>query len=80
MALSGEAMRPDRRAFGMGVFFTIYYAVMAAGPPLAGWIYDSTGEPFAPILFGVLMFAAVIPANFLFRAVQKRKPVAAVSA
>ena len=80
MALSGEAMRPDRRAFGMGVFFTIYYAVMAAGPPLAGWIYDSTGEPFAPILFGVLMFAAVIPANFLFRAVQKRKPAAAVSA
>ena len=79
MALSGEAMRPDRRAFGMGVFFTIYYAVMAAGPPLAGWLYDATGEPFAPILFGILAFAAVIPANFLFRATQKRGGAVAVS-
>lgn len=79
MALASEAMHPDRRAFGMGIFFTIYYAAMFAGPPLAGWLYDSTGQPFAPILFGILAFAIVIPANFLFRAAQKREPVAAPS-
>lgn len=63
----------------MGVFFTIYYAVMAAGPPLAGWIYDNSRQPFAPILFGMVAFTMVVPATFLFRAAQKREPVAAVS-
>ncbi len=72
MALSGEAMRPESRAFGMGIFFTIYYAVMSAGPPLAGWIYDLMGLPLTPILFGALLFAMVIPVNFLFRAAKKR--------
>ena len=72
MALAGEAVPPEHRAFGMGVFFTVFFAMMVAGPPLAGWIYDSTGQTFAPILFGILMFATVIPVNFLFRAAQKK--------
>lgn len=76
MALSGAAMRPERRAFGMGVFFTVYYAVMSAAPPMAGWIYDSTGKSFAPILFGIALFAAVAPVNFLFRASKKRASLA----
>ncbi|MEO0718055.1 MAG: MFS transporter, partial [Pseudomonadota bacterium] len=72
MALSGEAMRPENRAFGMGVFFSVYYAVMAAAPPIAGWIYDQTGEPFYPLQIGVLLFALVIPATLAFRALQRR--------
>jgi MFS family permease len=64
----------------MGVFFTIYYAIMAAGPPLAGWIYDGTGQPFAPIVFGILLFALVIPCNFLFRAAIRRKSEVGVEA
>lgn len=72
MALSGDAMRPENRALGMGVFFTVYYAIMAAAPPLAGRIYDATGRPFDAILLGVLFFALVIPANALFRLAQAR--------
>ena len=71
--LSGEAMRPDRRAFGMGIFFTIYYAAMASGPP--GWIYDSTANAFAPILLAILLFATVIPTSFLFRSAIKCESV-----
>ncbi len=72
MALAGEAMRPENRAFGMGIFFTVYYAVLFTGPPLAGWIYDNTGEALAPILFAILLFLAVILVNTLFRSAQKR--------
>jgi predicted MFS family arabinose efflux permease len=79
MALAGEAMRPDRRAFGMGIFFTVYYAVMATVPPVAGWIYDGMGRPFAPILFGMVLFAAVLPATFLFRAIRNRAFAAVTS-
>jgi predicted MFS family arabinose efflux permease len=67
MALAGQAVAPERRAFGMGIFFTVYYAIMTAGPPVAGWIYDRTGAPDGAILFGALLFALVLPAAVIFR-------------
>lgn len=33
IALAGLALRPQVRAFGMGVFFTLYYAIMMTAPP-----------------------------------------------
>ena len=35
MALTGEAMSPERRAFGMGVFLSAYFLINAVAPPLA---------------------------------------------
>jgi predicted MFS family arabinose efflux permease len=70
MALAGEAVPPERRAFGMGVFFTIYYAIMTGGPPIAGWLYDSLGSTTPPLLFAALLFLAVLPAVLAFDAVQ----------
>ena len=67
MALAGQAVAPERRAFGMGVFFTVYYAIMTASPPVAGWILDRTGAPDGAILFGAGLFALVLPAAVLFR-------------
>ena len=72
MALAGQAVAPERRAFGMGVFFTIYYAAMTAGPPLAGWLLDRTGAPGSAIAFGAALFAAVIPATIAFRLLVAR--------
>lgn len=67
MALAGLAVAPERRAFGMGVFFTVYFAIMTAGPPIAGWLFDRTGEPDSAILFGAALFAIVVPLAVLFR-------------
>ncbi len=67
MALAGEAMRPEQRAFGMGVFFTIFYAIVLAAPPIAGAVFDATGRASGPIMFGVLLFACVVPAALAFR-------------
>ena len=67
MALAGQAVAPERRAFGMGVFFTIYYAVMTATPPVGGWLFDRTGGAEAPILLGAVLFALVLPAALMFR-------------
>lgn len=67
MALSGEAVRPERRAIGMGVFFTVYYGVMAAVPPAAGWLYDVSGSAWHPILVAIALFAAVVPLAGGFR-------------
>lgn len=75
IALAGQAVAVERRAFGMGVFLTIYYAIITAAPPLAGWIFDKTGAPDGAILLGITLFAVVLPAAMLFRVIKSR-PVA----
>ncbi len=61
MAMAGLALRPEVRAFGMGLFFTIYHAIMLATPPAAGAILDATGQPQGPIWLAIVLFASVIP-------------------
>ncbi|SHJ17769.1 Predicted arabinose efflux permease, MFS family [Palleronia salina] len=72
MALAGQAVAPERRAFGMGIFFTIYYAIMSASPPVAGWLLDRTGAAETAMAFGAALFAAVIPATIAFRRLTAR--------
>jgi len=72
MALTGEAMAPQRRAFGMGVFFSFYFVLMTAAPPIAGWLYDKTADPYMPVLFAAALFATAAFANYGFR-LAKRK-------
>ena len=43
MALAGQAVAPERRAMGMGIFFEIYYLIMTIMPPFAGALLDATG-------------------------------------
>ena len=62
-----KRVAPERRAFGMGIFFTTYYAIMSASPPVAGWLLDRTGAPENAMAFGAALFAAVIPATIAFR-------------
>lgn len=58
MALTAQSMAPQRRAFGMGVFLSIYFVLQTAAPPLAGWLFDRSGEPFVPIQLAAALFAA----------------------
>lgn len=53
MAIPSTLLLPEARAFGMGVFFTIYYALMMIGPALAGWVADRTGQPEVVYWLGV---------------------------
>ncbi len=71
MALAAEAMAPQRRAFGMGVFMTVYFVLQTASPPLAGWIFDRSGNPFGPLAFAAALFAATAAGYLAFRRVQR---------
>jgi MFS family permease len=73
MALVGEAMRPERCAVGIGVFFTVYYTIMTATPPITGWMFDATGSVKYPIFFAVFLFVAVVPTALLFRCIKGRE-------
>jgi predicted MFS family arabinose efflux permease len=77
MALPVEALRPQARASGMGVYFTCYYALMAALPPLAGMARDMTGSPAAPILFAAAMILVAAAGLAAFRIAFRPPPVSA---
>jgi len=74
MAMGASAVRPERRAFAMGLFFTIYFAMLLGGPPVAGTILDMTGEPSASLLFAGVLFILVIPIGLAYGAIKKRNP------
>ena len=74
MSLAGQAMRPERRAFGMGVFYSVYYAIMTAAPPISGAIYDVRNHPEDALLFGMILFATVVPAAFAFKYIKAGSP------
>ncbi len=73
MALTSQAVAPERRAFAMGVFFSIFFLFTAPTPTIAGWLYDLSGDPFRPILLGIAMFGLTMVANVAFRMAQRAR-------
>jgi len=71
MSLTGEAVSKERRAFGMGVFFTAYFLIVAPAPAIAGRIFDVTHWAFAAILFAIALLALTGVANYGFRLAQR---------
>ena len=71
MVLPVEAIRAQNRSVGMGVFFTCYYAGMAAVAPLAGLSRDLTGSAAAPLWFAGATLVAALACLAAFRAVQR---------
>jgi predicted MFS family arabinose efflux permease len=74
MALTGAALAPHNRAFGMGVFLTVFFLLTGPAPALAGWLYDRTGDPFVPILAAIAMFGLTIVSYACFRIAQRVAP------
>ncbi len=72
MALTAEAMAPQRRAFGMGVFFSVFFVIMALAPPLAGWLFDRSADPYGPVVFSASLFGGAALMYRVFRLAQRR--------
>jgi MFS family permease len=71
MALTGEAVSKERRAFGMGVFFSAYFLIVAPAPAIAGRLFDVTHWAFAAIIFAVVLIIFTGVANYAFRLAQR---------
>lgn len=71
MALPAQALRPQTRAGGMGVYYTWYYAAMAVLPSGAGLARDLTGSAAAPILFAAAMMVLCAIGLMLFHTAQR---------
>lgn len=67
MTLPSQVLRPEARAFGMGLFFTLYYGVMMVAPTLAGAIAERMGSAGAAFLLGAAVLAVGVAALGGFR-------------
>jgi predicted MFS family arabinose efflux permease len=72
MALTGRAMAPERRAFGMAVFYSAMYPITALAPIGGGWLYDLTGEVTTPLLLGIGLFTMTAATYAAFRLLERR--------
>jgi hypothetical protein len=77
MALPAQALRPQNRATGMGVFYTWHFAAMAVLPSIAGSARDLTNSTAAPLLFGAAILVVSSLALLGFRLVQRQTANAA---
>lgn len=74
MAMTGDAMRPENRSFGMGVFFSSYFLLMTPTPAIAGWIYDQTGDAHDALIFGAALFALTALCHAGFQILKRALP------
>jgi MFS family permease len=67
MSLPATALRPETRAAGMGLFFTIHYVAMVTGPYLAGGIAAAAGTAAVTFDVGVVLLGACVALLWAFR-------------
>ena len=73
LSLPARVLSPSTRAIGMGIFYTVYYATMMLGPPVAGAAAKWTGSAAAAFDFGALVLVACPPLLWLFNRIAQRK-------
>jgi hypothetical protein len=79
MALLPNAVAPARLATSFGVYYTVFYVMMAAIQSVAGVVRDVSGSAAAPVLFAALVMATTVLGLALFRIVEhasRRAPAA----
>jgi predicted MFS family arabinose efflux permease len=67
MAVGTLSARPENRAVGMGLFYSIYYLGNTAGPTLCGYSADRLGGPEGGVLAAAAITALTLPMYLLHR-------------
>jgi MFS family permease len=67
MTLPSQILRPEVRALGMGIFFTVYYGLMMVMPALVGGLADRAGHAEIAFLFGSSMLIVCVALLGQFR-------------
>lgn len=76
MSLPARVLQPQTRAIGMGIFFTVFYAVMMLGPAIGGAIAKWTGGAAAALDFGTVALLACPALLWGFNRIAATRPQA----
>jgi MFS family permease len=61
MAVGSLSARPENRAVGMALFYSLYYAGGSVGPAFCGWMADLWGGSAGGVLAAAALSALVVP-------------------
>jgi MFS family permease len=67
MAVGTLSARPENRAVGMGLFYSMYYAGGAIIPAFCGWAADMVGGPQGALFAAAAVSAFALPMYLLHR-------------
>ncbi len=77
MAVGTLSARPENRAVGMGIFYSLYYLGGAAGPAFCGWTADQLGGPEGGVLAAAAISAVTVPLFLLHRSLARHETMLA---
>jgi hypothetical protein len=77
MSLPARVLAPPVRAVGMGLYFTLFYAVVVVAPIVAGILSSRGGTAGVAVDFGAVMLAVCFPTYWAFNRVASRAALAA---
>lgn len=72
MSLPADVLRAETRAFGMGLFFTLFYVAAVLAPILGGRLADAVGDAGSTFQMGGAMLIACCALLGAFRALRPR--------
>lgn len=73
MSLPARVLSPEERAAGMGIFFSIFYAMVVAGPIAAGKVASMAGTSRITFDVGAAMLAGCFVFYWVFKRVSARQ-------
>lgn len=79
MSLPARVLEQKTRPIGMGLFYTVYYAGMLAGPAIGGKLSTAVGSASAALDFGAVALLACPVVLWLFRRIVAGRYRPAVS-
>jgi len=74
MSLPARVLRPETRAIGMGIFYTLYYGTMMLGPVVGGALAKWTGSAAAALDFGAALLVACPALLWVFNRISRIVP------
>lgn len=72
MTLVPRAVPADRVTATFGIFYMVFYVMMALTQPVAGLVRDRAGDPAAPIVFAAAVMATTVVGFAIFRRLERR--------
>ena len=69
-ALLPRTVRPETLATGFGIFYSVYYAVVALAQPVAGLVRDRMGTAASPVMFAAVVMGLTAVAHLVFIAMR----------
>jgi MFS family permease len=74
MSLPARVLRPETRAIGMGIFYTLYYGTMMLGPVVGGALAKWAGSTAAALDFGAALLVACPVLLWVFNRISRIIP------